>query len=174
MCAACDGRGERRRRKGEAEHDAYTGLTIEDAIKAREADELKRVRKRPSFALSDDESPMRDEEPMWRARELYERQGSYADLRRALDSLRAVAPGRYERLLRWLAWRQSSLLVAKDGRPLTRDGMPVMRCEWWQWSERAERDVQDTIRAIAAVLPKPIRLPNAVAAAARVAMKSAA
>jgi len=149
MCQTCDGRGERKRRRGEAQHDTYSGLPLEDAVRAREEDELKRAPRRWKGTGAPDLS----EDPTWRRKAAYEAQGSYEELDRQLEWLSLAYRGRYEMLMHWVSSRDD---------------------QRWAWSEQAERGVHDTIVLLARRMAKPIRVPNWVRAAMRVQSKDAA
>lgn len=148
MCLECDGRGERKRRKGDEGHDGYSGLPmseLERAVNDAQTKDLpKDVRKAYSMALESSE----EDEVWWlRQRERYRAAGSYRALEYVLGCLREIAMPRYEQLIHWATSHEDPL---------------------WEWSESAQEEIDYTVRAIARVMPKPIRLPNWVAAKHRV------
>lgn len=154
MCSSCDGKGERKRRRGEAQHDAYSGLPLDEAVRAREDDLLKHAPRRWE-GLRDDERLDMSEDPTWRRKAAYEAQGSYVDLEHQLEWLSLSHHPRYELLTHWVDSQ------AQDGL-------------WWTWSQEAEQGVHDTIVLLARRMGKPIRVPNWTRAALRVSKKEAA
>lgn len=153
MCPSCDGRGERKRRRGEAQHDTYSNLPLEDAVRAREDDKLKHAPRTWSGVTYEGVDPLED--PVWRRKASYEAQGSYVELERQLEWLNLAHQPRYEMLAHWLDSQ------AQDGL-------------WWSWSQEAEQGVHDTILMLARRMGKPIRVPNWTRAALRVSKKEAA
>jgi len=155
MCPSCDGRGERKRRRGEAQHDAYSNMPLEDAVRAREDDKLKHAPRRRWDGLRGDERLDMTEDPMWRRKQAYEASGSYAELDKQLEWLDLAHQGRFEMLMHWLDAK------AQDGL-------------WWSWSQEAEAGVHDTMVMLARRMSKPIRVPNWIRASLRVSKREAA
>jgi len=149
MCRSCDGRGERKHRRGDVQHDAYSGASLEEAVRARADDQLKHA---PGRRIRSDESKDMDEDPIWRRKSAYDSQGSYRELDLQLEWLYLSHHHKYEMLMHWLDSK------AQEGK-------------WWSWSEQAENGVHDTIVLIARRMSKPIRVPNSVRAALRVSKR---
>lgn len=154
MCSSCDGKGERKRRRGEAQHDAYSNMPLEDAVRAREDDKLKHAPRRWEGLRADERLDM-TEDPTWRRKAAYEAQGSYVELEHKLEWLSLAHYPRYAMLMHWLDSQ------AQEGL-------------WWTWSREAEQGVHDTILMLARRMGKPIRVPNWTRAALRVSKKEAA
>lgn len=150
-CPACDGGGERRRRRGEPQHDAYSGLPLDEAVRAREDDLLKHPPRRWE-PRSDVETAGLGEDPVWRRKASYESQGAYRELDQQLAWLDMAHQPRYELLMHWLDSQ------AQDGL-------------WWSWSQEAERAVHDTIVMLTRRMRQPVRVPNWVFAMLRVSKR---
>lgn len=149
LCSACDGRGERKRRRGEPHHDMYSNMPLDEAVRAREDDLLKHA---PRRRWTD--GPDLSEDPVWRRKQAQEATGSYAELDKQLAWLQLAHQPRFELLAHWLDSQ------AQDGL-------------WWAWSARAEQAVHDTIVLVARRMRKPIRVPNWACASLRIAKKAA-
>jgi len=85
LCLVCDGQGWKRRERDEPAWDAYVQLPIEAAVALPQAAPGPRV----------DPDMSEHTFPWERAREAYDRSGSYAELRRWLGWLSGESPPRY-------------------------------------------------------------------------------
>jgi hypothetical protein len=85
LCLVCDGVGWKRREPGEAEWDAYLGLPLQEAASLPVVTTARRQVEEE-----------REESFAWeRARQSYERNGSYKEIRLRLDQLHNVHPPRH-------------------------------------------------------------------------------
>jgi len=136
ICLACDGRGDRPRRRGEASWEAYSGLPMSEVGSGVSGPQIGSQRLNTLLRIAD---PGMEGEYGWlRERQRYFEAGSYAELDKALDWLRDHHHPRYEMVVHW-AQTQGE--------------------QWWSWSERAERAVAETLIMLADRMDDPIRVP---------------
>jgi len=145
LCLLCDGRGWRRRSRGEPAWDAYIGLPVDEASQLP-------VPMRPSAPPDH-----ADERYAWeRDRARYDRHGSYDELRDRLDRLSTVAPKRY--------WLVRGVLVEHNPWALTPPGqlqldlgvlqltlwMKVVRVPGWLIERTRADERRETLAELAA------------------------
>lgn len=136
-CLACDGRGERRRRKSDEAWDAYAGKPLAELEnEIRDAWLASRQGKR--LVLADGESSNGGYH--WeRERERYRTAGSYDELDRQLRWLAATHPGRHGQLEHWAAHQHDCAFT---------------------WTPLAILEVKGTLEMLGERMAKPIRVPR--------------
>lgn len=136
-CWHCDSTGQRRRRHDEEGWDAYSGKTMAE-LASMPTVEVRRA------ALAAE--PLMPGEHGWlRERERMARDGSYADLERAIERLPS---GRREQIL---AWAERG---GHDAEGRAMNGMPVT------WSVEARLAIAGTLELLAAGMARPVRVPG--------------
>ena len=143
-CTTCDGQKTRRARRGEEPWDAYQNMPLETAKQAAQ-------RERAEHGNSRSTRPAVTEPGSggyrWeRAKAAQYRNGSYADLDRALARLESENPSRHHLLVEWARHHDSHTFA------FTADALITIR---------------ETVAVLATRIPRPVRVPSYARRAAK-------
>jgi len=155
LCLACDGTGDRRRRHDEEPWDAYLNVPLGDAEPvAREPMSLRAIEEQVAEQEGRYEALSYGWERLQRA---YQAHGSYRELRRQLEWLRASAPRRHRLVRTVLIEHEPRTLDARAALDLELGvvalalRMRSVRVPPWLMEHAAADERQQTIAALAAL-----------------------
>jgi hypothetical protein len=150
LCLACDGVGERKRRKDDVRYEAYSGLAVTELEAAIASSKM--VQRRTPTAHVEPEGVV--SEYAWvKERNRFYAAGSYEELDFHLAWLKDRYPMRYETVLHWASEFEDPI---------------------WSWSDTALGAIAQSMEMLADRMPDNLRVPNWVAARWRVEKRAAA
>jgi hypothetical protein len=143
ICLICDGRGWRRRQRGDREWDAYVKLPVEEAASL------------PTMGTAPKREQDAEEAYAWeRARRAHDRHGSYKEVRLRLDHLSQVHRPRYRLVRVALVDKEPVQLSVRDDVEMTLGvvwitlRMRSIRVPPWIMERSAAADKRDSIFAL--------------------------
>lgn len=142
LCLSCDGRGWRRRERDDQEWDGYLELPLVEAAS------LPREVGRPRI------EPDEDAFPWERRRRIYDRHGSYGELREALDWLAGDHPPRHKLVKAVLVDQEPRLVRPVDQMQMELGvvaitlKMKTIRVPAWLIERSAAAEKRETIQAL--------------------------